>query len=114
MGIFPAVCKHHVRRNWLYFLLKVVFNLCAIKRKKTVTEVVYHDVLLISATQELRSTIPCLTFPVGRRSQNHPCNINLLTFCEQAQNRAATTNFDIVRMRTQTEDFEAGLRVLSE
>ncbi|HXF12193.1 MAG TPA: hypothetical protein VN517_03510 [Terriglobales bacterium] len=91
--------EHQIGRGRLDLLLKAVLNLCALKREKAIAKALDDDVFPVGACQELLGTMASLALPIRVRSEYNPRDVYTLTFGDQVQDCAATTDFNIVGMR---------------
>src|ERR1700675_4509464 len=99
--VFAVVREDQVRRNLATQLLDVLFDPPAHKREVTVAKLLDHNPLRMCAPQENLCAAFGLAGARGCGAEDAPMDGDVGILFGELQERAATTDLDVVSVRTQ-------------
>src|SRR6185503_3607451 len=103
MSIVAVVCEDHVGLKGLQSF-EVALDPGSLKGKEAGPELLDDHSLPPDGREETPCAESCLPRPRTFRAQYDPHHVEIFAFAGQLQQRTATTDFDVVGMRTHTQD----------
>src|SRR5271170_845830 len=104
MQIVSSVSKYQVGFETSLNRRDEFLDRFALVRKITIAEIPDHHVRTACVLQKRTSGLASFAFSHRIRTEYHPVKLELGIFLDQAKDRAAASDFDVVAMRAQAQD----------
>src|SRR5690606_31956390 len=112
--VAAAVREDHVRALLVLERLEDFLDPRALVREEPVAEGVEVDGGVRRATQEQLRAAPCLLLPLRRAAEHDPAHGDVVPAREEAQDRAAAADLDVVRVGAEAQDTQPLARRAAE
>ena len=104
MAVVPIMGKDDVRLELSLELLEIFLDARAFEGEKAIAKMFDDDLLSGDPLQEGPCTGPGFAGATPFRAEHHPYNVHCAAFSGQFEYGSATADFDVVGMRSETED----------
>lgn len=104
VAVIPIVGEDQIRLKGSLDLLEIFLDVLALERKETALESLDDNSLPSGPAQEGSRARAGFPRTAALRAEHHPPNVELAVISDQLEQRSATTNLDVVRVRTQAKD----------
>jgi hypothetical protein len=106
VAIVPVVSQNEIGSDLLLQSLENRLDLRPLVREKAISKLLHDDSRPPRAFEKHRRAAPGFPFTGSRGRKDHPIELDGLRLFDEREDKAAATDFNIVRMRAKTENAE--------
>jgi hypothetical protein len=103
VAIREEVREHEVGLEGLFDLLEDLFDTLALIRKEAGLKSLYDNLLAAHALEKPARTALGFCGPPATRAEHNPAHFQVRPFTHELQQRAATTNFNVIGVRPEAK-----------
>jgi len=104
--VVTAMCEYQVGSGFLLQAFEYILDLCTAVWEISVPELMNNNNFAMDILEKIIRTVPGFKASLAQRAEDNPGYLNVRILMDQAEDRPATTDFDIVAVCAQKKHME--------